>query len=298
MREIEKIDPHHHLWDLDQNYYPWLSDRIEPKMYGDYAAMRRNYLVDDYLADSGPHNITKSVHVQANWDPSDPVGESRWCQAVADAHGFPHGIVAHADLARNDVQEVLEAHCRYPNMRGIRMILGHTADPGGDSASARVSMEDAAWRHGFALLERYDLSFDFQIFPAQMAAAAEAARAYPGIETVVCHTGMPFDHSDEGLRLWREGMARLAELPNVAAKLSGPHMFLRNWTVESYRPFFLETIELFGPERAMIASNVPPDALAKTFDEIYEAFYALAAPYSEAERRCLFHDTAARVYRL
>jgi predicted TIM-barrel fold metal-dependent hydrolase len=297
-RDIEKIDPHHHLWDLDQNYYPWLSDRIEPKMYGDYSAMRRNYLIDDYLADSGPHNIVKSVHVQANWDPSDPVGETRWCQGVADVHGFPHGIVAHADLAGDDVAEVLEAHSRHANLRGIRMILGHTADPRQDAAGGHDLLSDPAWRRGFALLERFNLSFDFQIFPAQMEAAAAAAAAHPGIQTVICHTGMPFDRSPEGLDTWRRGMARLAELPNVAAKLSGPHMFLPNWTVESYRPFFLETIDYFGPERAMIASNVPPDALAKSFDEIYDSFYELTAVFSKDECRHLFHDTAARIYRL
>jgi predicted TIM-barrel fold metal-dependent hydrolase len=178
------------------------------------------------------------------------------------------------------------------------MILGHTADPRQQAAGGPDLLGDPAWRRGFALLERFDLSFDFQIFPAQMEAAAAVARAHPGIQTVICHTGMPFDRSPEGLATWRQGMARLAELPNVAAKLSGPHMFLPDWTADSYRPFFLETIEHFGPDRAMIASNVPPDALAKSFDAIYESFYELTAPFSEDEQRDLFHDTAARVYRL
>ena len=107
-----------------------------------------------------------------------------------------------------------------------------------------------------------------------------------------------FDQTPEGLALWRGGMRALSERPNVCAKLSGPHMFLRNWTVESYRPLFAETIELFGPGRCMIASNVPPDATVIGFDEIYRRFYELAAPYSEAARRAMFHDTAARFYRL
>jgi len=94
IRSLPKIDAHHHLWDLENNHYPWLVEAGGPRMYGDYDAMRKNYLIDDFLADSAPHRVVKSVHVQANWNHDDPVGETRWCQSVADVHGFPHGIVA------------------------------------------------------------------------------------------------------------------------------------------------------------------------------------------------------------
>ena len=48
----------------------------------------------------------------------------------------------------------------------------------------------------------------------------------------------------------------------------------------------------------MFASNVPPDALYKTYDEIYAGFYVIAAGYSEHEQRQMFHDTAAAFYRI
>ena len=67
---------------------------------------------------------------------------------------------------------------------------------------------------------------------------------------------------------------------------------------ERFAPFIHETVDLFGPGRCMFASNVPPDALSQPFDAIYAAFYAWAERYTLAERRALFHDTAARVYRL
>ena len=96
------VDAHHHLWDLRANYYPWLSDRIGPRMYGDYSAIRRDYLVDDFRGDIGALPVRKSVHVQAEHDAADPVRETRWLQAVADAPGsggYPHAIVAYADLS-------------------------------------------------------------------------------------------------------------------------------------------------------------------------------------------------------
>ncbi len=296
MRELPKIDPHHHLWDLKAVYYPWLSDRVEPKMWGDYASIRRDFLADEYIRLARAENIVKSVHVQAN--AADGLAETRWCQQVADRHGFPHALVAHVNLEAADVERMLDLHMEAKNFRGVRQILGHTQDPQRKGPSAHDLMRDDAWKRGLAALGRRGGSFDFQIFPAQMADAARTAGEHPDMRFVVCHTGMPFDQTPEGLALWRDGMRALSRRPNVCAKLSGPHMFLRDWTVESYRPLFAETVELFGPERCMIASNVPPDMTVIGFDEIYRRFYALAAGYSEAERRALFHDTAARFYRL
>ena len=100
------------------------------------------------------------------------------------------------------------------------------------------------------------------------------------------------------LTMNREGMRRLAALPHANAKLSGPGMVMVEWTVETFAPFIHETIDMFGPSRCMFASNVPPDALHKTFDDIYTGFYAWAAQYSVSEQQEMFHDTAARVYRL
>lgn len=75
-------------------------------------------------------------------------------------------------------------------------------------------------------------------------------------------------------------------------------MVMIDWTVERFAPFVHETIELFGPSRCMFASNVPPDALYKSYDQIYSGFYAFAASYSANEQQQMFYDTAARVYRI
>ena len=39
------VDPHQHFWDLGRNYYPWLGDpKPIPFRYGDYTALKRNYM--------------------------------------------------------------------------------------------------------------------------------------------------------------------------------------------------------------------------------------------------------------
>ena len=298
LRTLPKIDAHHHLWDLDHNLYPWLRESGAPRMYGNYDAMRRNYLIDDFIADSAPHRVVKSVHVQANWNPDDSLGETRWCQSVADGHGFPHAIVAHANLADPDVEQMLCAHRESVNVRGIRQILGHTDDPRLERRDRPNHLCDPAWERGYGLLKKYALSFDLQVFPAQMEAAARICARHDAVPVIVCHTGFPWDRSAAGIALWRSGMRRLADLPQAYAKLSGPGMVMTDWTVDRFAPFIHETIEMFGPRRCMFASNVPPDALHKSYDEIYAGFYAFAAPYSPDEQKQMFYDTAARAYRI
>ncbi|MGI9331859.1 MAG: amidohydrolase family protein [Gammaproteobacteria bacterium] len=295
MKSLPKIDAHHHLWDLDNNPYPWLQGPMTPRNYGDYSEIRRNYLYDDFKRDSEPHNVRKSVHVQANWDSADPVGETRWVQQVADKHDVAQAIVAHADLSAPDVEETLRAHCEFGNMRGIRQIIGHTDDPDCARPNPACSPD---FRRGYALLERFGLSFDLQAYARQVADFLQVAEHHPEVSVIVCHTGFPYHRDEAGLAAWREAMASLASLPNAFAKLSGPAMVMPDWTVQSFGPFVHETIELFGPSRCMFASNLPPDRLSKSYDEIFESFYVWAADYTEQERAQLFHDTAERAYRI
>jgi predicted TIM-barrel fold metal-dependent hydrolase len=296
---VDKIDPHHHLWDLEHNPYPWLQhpDK-EPRTYGDYSAMCRSFLIEDYLELARAEDIVKSVHVQANWDASDPVGETAWCQAVADEHGFPHGIVGFADLSRDTLRAELEQHMSHRNFRGIRHILGRLDDPDLKRRDVPNYLEMKSWAAGFGLLGELDLSFDLQAMPPQMKSAAKIGARYEDVVVIVCHTGLPWNRSAEGIELWRNGMRAIAELPNSYAKLSGPAMVMPDWSVDSFGRFIHETIDIFSPDRCMFASNVPPDGLHQSFTGIYVAFDEWASRYDEAERRAMFHDVAERVYRL
>jgi predicted TIM-barrel fold metal-dependent hydrolase len=292
-------DPHHHLWDLGRNKYPWLQERLlAPRLEGDIRPIAEDYLLKDYLADVRNQNVVKSVHVECGWDPSDPVGETDWLQGMADKHGFPHGIVARATLDAPDVEQILEGHARYKNVRGIRHAINWHPDPAKTYVDRPDLIKTEVWRRGFGLLRRFNLSFDLQLYPAQMADAAALAHAYPDVLIILNHAGMPVDRNEEGIRLWRNGMQELAAAPNVVVKISGLGTVDPTWTVESIRPFVLQTIEAFGVARSMFASNFPVDKLYSDFDTLYAAFREITAPFSAEERRMLFYDNAARYYRL
>jgi len=293
---MDIIDAHHHLWDLTANHYPWLLDPKTPRLYGDHSPICKDYLISDFLRDIAHQPVVKSVHVQADHDFGDPVRETRWLQSIADKNGFPHAIVASADLSAPNAATILEQHCASPNMRGIRQALnGIVTNP----ARHPNLLADRLWVQNLALLKDFNLSFDLQLFAVQMADAAAIIRRHSAVQFILCHAGLPMNvATSAGWDRWRAGMRMLADLPNVVVKISGFGMFDRKWTTESIRPIVLETIALFGVERSMFGSNFPVDSMMAGYDRIWDSFKALTASFSESEQHRLYHDNAAKLYRI
>ena len=298
MDALPVIDPHHHLYDLKTGRYPWLQDEMLDRVFGDYSAIRRDYLIDDFRADIKNQNVVKTVHLQVEYDHNDPVAETRWLQGVANQHGYPHGIVAFADLSSPELQQTLEAHCEFPNVRGIRQCLNYHRDPVKTFIAHPHLMSDPKWRSGYSLLKRYDLSFDLQLYGTQMEEALALARAFPDTPMILNHTGMPVDRSPEDIADWQKNMKLLATAPNVYCKISGLGMGDWHWSVDSIRPFVLHAIDAFGADRCMFASNFPVDKLFSSYDDVFNAFKTITQGFSDAERLALFHDNAARIYRI
>jgi len=292
------IDPHHHLWDLENYSYPWLCQTGEPvaPIAGSLKPIMKSYSLEDYKNDSKRWNVVKDVHLDAL--SADILAETRWLQAMKDKTGLPTAIVAHANLEDDNVEEVLAAHAQSKAVRGIRQILNWHRDPKFSFIERNDLLTDPKWLHGFGLLEKHSFSFDLQLYPHQMPDAAKVAAAHQGTTIVLNHTGMPLERDAAGLKAWRDGMRLLAANPNVNAKISGLGMVMPDWTVASIRPFVHETIDIFGVDRCMFASNFPVDKIYASFDRIYETFFELVKDMSEADQRKLFHDNARCVYRI
>ena len=287
------VDSHHHLWDITKQYYPWLTDRVRRVEYGDYSRIRRNYLLSDFRRDIGPLNVEKSVHVQAEHDPLDPVSESRWLQHIADetgSGGFPHAIVAFVDLSLDDAPKILDGHQQYRNVRGVRQML-HFGD-------ASAFLNNPKWRRNLRELAGRGLSFDLQIRHSQMEDAAAIVGLNPDISFVLDHAGCPPLQNQTELDAWTCGIEVLAKRPNLSVKLSGFGMFDPNWTAESVRPVVKTLIEAFGVTRCMFGSNFPVDSLMKDYVSIWAGFSEAVADFSESDRELLFARNVERIYRI
>ncbi|MGF1527600.1 MAG: amidohydrolase family protein [Candidatus Competibacterales bacterium] len=293
------VDCHQHFWDLGRNYHPWLCDEpLIPFRYGDYSAIRRDYLPPHYRADAGSQPVVQTVYVETEWDPADPLGEVAFAAELAHRFGLPNAVVAQAWLDAVDVEAVLDAHARHPLVRGVRHKPRTTPAQVKPTPRTPGAMDDPRWRAGFALLAPRNLSFDLQVPAWHLAQAAELAADFGDTTIVLNHTGLPADRSPTGLGRWRRGMALLAQCPNVAVKISGLGLPGRPWRVDDQRPVVEATLELFGVERCMFASNFPVDRLVADFDTIFSGFKTLVADLDPAAQRRLFHDNAVATYRL
>ena len=293
------VDAHQHFWDLSLGKHPWLCAPLSiPFRYGDYARLRETYLPPDYLRDSNGFNVVKSVYVDAEWDPDDPIGETRWVGELREQHGYPHAMVAQAWLDRDDVQDVLAAQSEFDFVRGVRQKPAAAHAPYAPHPGPRSSMSDEKWRRGYALLERFGLSFELQVAHWHLPEAAVLARDFPGTQIILNHTGLPYDRSEAGLSHWREAMRTLAAEPNVALKISGLGMANLPWSVDRQRDIVLDAIGIFGVERCMFASNFPVDGLAGDFSTVMGGYGSIVADFPAAQRRKLFHDNAVKFYRL
>lgn len=299
MPTIPIVDAHHHFWDLSRNYHPWLRDEpMIPFRYGDYSALRRDYLPPDYLRDTRRFDVIGSVYVEAEWDPRDPLGETQWIHDIAARHGLPSAVVAQAWLDRDDVAEVLAAQAQLPLVRSVRHKPRSAATPATARRGESGSMDDARWRCGFALLERHGLHFDLQTPWWHFDAAADLARDFPRTLIIVNHTGLPADRSAQALAAWRAALAQLAREPNVRLKISGLGVPGRRWTAAHNGPVVRDALSIFGAERAMFASNFPVDSLVASFDEIFDGFIEITRDLDEGSRRRLFCDNAIDTYRI
>jgi predicted TIM-barrel fold metal-dependent hydrolase len=293
------IDAHQHFWDLQRGRYPWLQGEPPAAFrYGDTRILRQSYLPEKYARDTKGWSIKATVHVEAEWDRADPAAETRWLAELRATTGFPTVAVAHAALDRTDAASVLQAQAAFDFVRGIRHKPAAAASPREIVRGALGSMDDPKWRAGYALLSRYRFSFDLQTPYWHLPEAADLARAFPWIPIVINHTALPVDRSAEGLSAWRAALELTAAEPNIALKISGLGLKGQPWSLATNAPVIRDAIRIFGADRCCFASNFPVDSLIGTFDAIFAGFKAAVADLPGEDQRKLFHETAARLYRI
>lgn len=294
------IDGHHHIWEIKN--YPWLVAPMEPKIFGDYEPLRQDYLVEDLIDDFKNQNVVKSVHVQANWGPSSPVEETKWLQEVADRAGFPHGIIAFGDMTKADETErQIEEHKAYANMRGLRHQIFWNEEPKWQAAPSADLAASSAFKEGFKLLKKHDLSFELQMFPfqpVQMDAVCELLDENPDTRVILVHSGMLPLNRPEFHDAWMRGIKRLAQYPNLWCKVSGLALLSQTYTLEQLRFVIEHSIEAFGIERCLFGSNFPLERMWSTYDELLNCTKVAASWLNEGEQKAFFHDNAAQYYRI
>jgi predicted TIM-barrel fold metal-dependent hydrolase len=293
---IPVVDGHHHIW--RQADLPWLVGPMQPRIFGPYEPIRRDYPIEEFRADLDGLGVVKSVYVQTNWAPGAYEDEAAWVQRTADRSGWPHAIVAYADVGADDVRPQLDRLSRYPLVHGVRMQLHWHENPQYRFASQPNLAAESKIQRNVGRLADYGMSFDLQVFAPQMADAADLAESCPKVTFVLQHAGMLEDLSTTGRAEWRAGMVRLAACPNVTTKLSALGTFVHRNDPAHVADVVHETVRVFGPERCLFGSNFPIEKLWTSYPELLSAHRNAVASYAPREQQAILHDTAMRVYRI
>ncbi len=306
------VDPHHHLWPPSRGLPYGLADLTADARSG--HAVEHTVFVECNAAyrDTGPKYLACT-------------GETEFVagEAMRDPNRLIGGIVAHADLTDGEhLDEVLDAHAALGQglFRGIRHAGAHDPHPEALTIRGRAPAglySDASFRAGVARLAERGLTYDTWHFHHQNRDFAALARAVPETTMVLDHFGTPLGvgeyagRREEIFDEWRVSIAEIATCPNVIAKLGGMampdngfgwHQAARPPTSDEFvaeqRPYYLHTIESFGPERCMFESNFPVDKYSLSYRVLWNGLKKIAAPFSAGERDAMFYGTAARVYRI
>ncbi|MEM7176324.1 MAG: amidohydrolase family protein [Pseudomonadota bacterium] len=289
------IDAHHHIW--LQKDLPWLLGPERPRIFGPYAPIKRDYPIEEFRQDVDGTGIEKSVYVQANWAPNWAGDEIAWVHAVADRTGWPHAIVGYADFTRPGLVQTLDRLKRYPLLRGFRQQLHWHENPLYRFAP-KGQLTDPRLVAGINELAGRGWCFDLQVFPGQMQDASTLVRACPDVTFVLQHAGMLEDTSKAGWTAWRKGMKALAGHDNVVTKLSAFGTFIHRNDPDFIAKIIAETLKIFPPDRAMYGSNFPIEKIWTSYAELFAAFQAATADLPAKAQAAIYHDTAARVYRI
>ena len=320
--DLPICDPHHHFWDRRSARIP-------------YQRYQLDEIVADI--ESG-HNVRSTVFIECRSmyrkdGPAEmrPVGEVEYVQgqAAAGASGLygearpAAAIIGHANLNLGEkVEPVLAAlKAASPNrFRGIRHSVTWDPHPEVENSAAHNKQGQLGtneFRAGARVLARMGLTLEGWCYHPQLEEMAAFAKAVPDLTIILNHvggllrTGPYANKDDEVLAQWRKGIAAVAACPNVVIKLGGLGMVrcgfdwhTREKPIGSeelaagHAPFLSYCIEKFTPARCMFESNFPVDKVSFSYNVMWNAFKRFSKSHSASERAAMFHDTAARVYRI
>jgi L-fucono-1,5-lactonase len=275
-----RIDAHHHVWDLAVRDQPWTAD---------IPALRRTFTFEELrpqLADAG---ISATVLVQT----ITVAEETPELLALAERTPEIRGVVGWVDLAAPDVADRL---AELNDGTNARWLVGIRHQVQGEPDPQWLLRRDVL--RGLHAVADVGLAYDLLVTESQLQAAIGAVRRVPELRFILDHGGKPPIAAGES-QPWRRHIAELAQLPNVAVKLSGLLTEAgSDWTADTVRPYADHVLSAFGAQRTMFGSDWPVCLLRAEYLDVVAVTSHLLAGCSETETAAVFGSSAAAWYRL
>jgi len=275
-------DTHQHLIYPERYDYPWT--------VGVAALEGRAFHHADYARASQGCGIGASVFMEATTaDPADHDEAAFIEELAADRSTRIVGIVAACRPEHGGFAAFLDSLAG-TQVVGLRRVL-HVVD---DEVS-----RGRLFRENVRMLAERRLTFDLCVLARQLSLAYELTAAAPQVSFVLDHCGVP-DIAARALEPWQRDIERLAELPNVACKISGVLSYCDPQQADrsAVAPYVEHCIAAFGWDRLVWGSDWPLVDINSSLVEWVSISRQIVAGADEADQRKLFSDNAARLYGL
>jgi L-fuconolactonase len=279
---MSMIDSHHHVWDPSHRRHAWLEE---------LPNVNKAFSLDDLRPMAAAADVSGTVLVQVLND----LDESAEFLALAATDPLVRGVVGWVDLTGAEVAESLASLVAGPggeHLVGIRHLVQNEPD--------REWLLRPDVRQGIAMVGAAGLVYDLLVLPHHLGVAQKLVRGLPEVRFVVDHMAKPRIAVGE-IDDWARDMRLLADLPNVACKVSGILTEAgEDWSPSALQPYVQVVVEAFGPSRLMIGSDWPVSLLATDYERVLVTLRDTlsATGLDGADLQHVLHGTAEDWYAL
>ena len=248
------------------------------------AEIRRPFGPDDLRPLLEANGVDRTVLVQT----VSSLDETREFLQIAASNDFVAGVVGWVDLTDPDVGTQiagLREGAGGSHLAGIRHQVHDEPDP-------RWLLRDDVQR-GIEAVGEAGLVYDLLVRTRELPAAVDTARRHSEMRFVIDHAAKPRIAGGLMDLGWEDAIAPLADLPNVACKISGlvTEADWKRWTEEDLEPYVRRVLGWFGSERCMFGTDWPVCLLAASYERVVTTMRALIG-----DDESVFGGTAAAVY--
>jgi predicted TIM-barrel fold metal-dependent hydrolase len=280
------VDTHQHLWDLSKFQLAWVKA-------GDPLAV--SHTPKEYAEATKGLNIVKAVYMEVDVVEEQQQKEADYLIELIKSKATPTvaAVVSGRPNKGDTFKRYVAPFKGSPYIKGLRQVVHTEHTPPGYSTTPEFI---AGVRH----LGEIGLSWDICIRPADLPDAVKLVGECPNTRFILDHCGNAPIHDEKKLETWKTDIAKVAGHKNVVGKVSGIAASAKKGMplVDQLAPAVKHTLEVFGPDRVMWASDWPVCTLGASLADWLAAAKEIVKDRPAAEQRKLFHDNAVKFYGL
>jgi len=293
------IDPHIHLFNLEQGNYHWLKTE-NPPFWPDKALINKTF-TENNLALNPPLELSGFVHIEAGFDNKKPWRE---LTTLEETTTKPFSAIANIDLTLTTVnfQHQLNTLAEHSSFVGVRHILDNIAI---SLLTNKQVITNFNIINNFTINNNCSLLFETQLPLAEQSFIGplyNVVKNNPNIHFIINHAGFPPLKSQKSdWQHWQNNLVKLAAHQNVTIKCSGWEMIDRQYESDWLNKILSAIFDIFGVDKMMLASNFPLCLFSrKSYQEYWQALIAsdFFQSRNEQEKNALCYNNAHRYYHL